>query len=562
MPTITLGNFRGMAPRASPRLIGDNVATHAENARLDSGMLRGMRAPEHVHTVTNTSYPRRIFRVQEGDRSTWLASREAEAELVQSPLVNETLDRWYLFEPDNAPRVIRYDEIEQGVQPYRLRVAPPLEAPSLRYEVGTGNDDLKESRVYVISYVTEWGEETAASPAATVVTPTDGHVRISNLYSRIYQPLEGRDWEHVRIYRTVFGENSAELYFVADVPWGDEYYTDSADPSEIVFNNSSPGPNDMPPDGLQGPRVHPSGALVAFKGRDVYFSRPYMPHAWPETYKTSVEDKIVGLEVVGTSVLVFTKGKPAVLYGQQPQAMGLKSFPMALPCSNYRAIVAMPEGIYYPSRDGLVLFKPNGPQLLTTGTISQDEWYREYYSEELVATRHENTYVAVKPEGDGFIISQDSSGFSVSKLEGLGGLVDLYKDKWLGVNYIMNNGEVYQWDPPTGDEITYRWRSKEFFSPEPRNFNAVQAEFVPKPSVYEEGAFGETLDKTGLDLRHQIVFRAWADGQLVSELPLTNGEVHRLQSGYKGSVWQFEIQGQCPLHSVSISDTVKGLGRG
>lgn len=566
MVTITLGSFSGMAPRVSNRLLKDNAASQALNTRLDSGMLRGMREPEHVYTVQDMESPRRIFRVKETDSTdaVWFASGAPNSNLIQSPLVNETLGRWYFFEEGRDPKVILFEEVQNGEKPYRLRVQPPLSAPMLEQHTQVDEEDpLIESRVYVISYVTEWGEETTPSPSATIEVPVKAEVRLRNFYSSVYKPLEGRDFEFVRIYRTIFGQSSSQLFFVADVEWGTEDFVDDVEPAKIAFNTTFPAPNDPPPSGIYGARVHPSGSLVAFKGRDVYFSRPYLPHAWPESWVLSVEDQIVAIEVVDSNVLVLTKGRPVILYGQDVSSMGKRSFPMALPCSNYRAVVAMPEGIYYPSREGLVIFGRNGPQLLTTGLIAQDQWEREFYSEDIVAIRHENMYVATKPNGSGFVLTGSGQSMSLVHLVGLGGLVDFHADKWTGKSYLLKNGEVYRWDPPRGNEVTYKWRSKEFYSPEPVNFSAVQASFELKPEVYEQGAFDPPDDyEWGVDYKSQLLFRAWADGQLVGTIKLNQESIHRLQAGYKGSVWQFEIEGQCPVHSVTVSDSVKGLQNG
>ena len=96
----------------------------------------------------------------------------------------------------------------------------------------------------------------------------------------------------------------------------------------LALNSQLPEYNDMPPSGLIGARVHPSGALVAFKDRQVYFSRPYLPHSWPEDWIVSLPDEQI-FEAVQW-VMHYAKLVPegaAAAPVQLPHAVGVDGLP-------------------------------------------------------------------------------------------------------------------------------------------------------------------------------------------------------------------------------------------
>lgn len=264
MSTLTLNRFLGRIPRLSKRLLPDGNATVAENVKLHSGELRGMRVPEVVHTFAADTRPRRIFRVKEPDNDTilWATSRNPEAELLKSPLLNDAHSRWYLFEKGRAPKITTYDAIALGSPAHELAVYPPTLAPTLALEEAASGTKQTEDRVYVISYVTEWGEETVTSPPATIECELGAEVRLSGLYSGGYTALAGRTYEKIRVYRTVVGQASTQLFRVADIAWGETEFLDDVPSSQIVFNSTAPTNNDAVPDGVYGARAHPSLSLI------------------------------------------------------------------------------------------------------------------------------------------------------------------------------------------------------------------------------------------------------------------------------------------------------------
>ena len=46
-----------------------------------------------------------------------------------------------------------------------------------------------------------------------------------------------------------------------------------------------------------------------------------VPHAWPTSYRTAIEDNIVGMKAVGNGLIVTTEGSPYLVAGSDPASM-------------------------------------------------------------------------------------------------------------------------------------------------------------------------------------------------------------------------------------------------
>jgi hypothetical protein len=77
----------------------------------------------------------------------------------------------------------------------------------------------------------------------------------------------------------------------------------------------------QPPTSMRGLCLHPGGFMVGFSGNTLYFSPPFVPYAYPLAYQVAVGFDIVGVKVVGTTIVVGTKGNPYTYTGPAPDAL-------------------------------------------------------------------------------------------------------------------------------------------------------------------------------------------------------------------------------------------------
>lgn len=555
-----------MIPRRSKRLLPGNFGQEAINSKLLSGEIRGLRAPLPLHTFAPGTLPKRAWRVRRDDDPSeqyWVSSQFPNAELIKPPLLNDSFDRRYLFEPGQPAKVFTVDDLAAGTGPWNVAFTHPTVAPTLAIATPAPNE---RTVVYVYTYVTEWGEESPPSPPAEILAGDGSEVDVSGFYTPT-PVIEGRAFEKVRIYRTVTFFGQGAFFYVGEVPWGTNTFTDSQSDAIVSFNETlSSQTFSSPPDGLFGARVHPSGALVAVKGRDVWFSEPYRPNAWPEVYKISVSDEIVGIEVWEQNVGVFTKGRPSLIYGPTPAQTGLLRFPMPDPCLSYGSIVGAPEGAYYASDQGLTLFTAVGPKNITRELISEEEWQSNYADERISAARYGTQYIAIERPQVGFIIDNLEPRIALTDIVFPDlAFVSLDEDYYTGRVYAVAGDTVYEWDPVVGEEVDWIWKSKQYIVEAPSNFGAVMVHIEPRENEYIPATALPVPpfppEYAAIDKKTQVLVEVFMNDRRILAQPASDREQVRLPSGDKGDAWEIRITGQCRLYSVALTETGRGQAR-
>jgi hypothetical protein len=58
-----------------------------------------------------------------------------------------------------------------------------------------------------------------------------------------------------------------------------------------------------------------------------------------------------------------------------------------------------------------------------------------------------------------------------------------------------------------------------------------------------------------------VTFRVWADGNLVYQSAVTNGKETSLPSGFRATEWQFEVEANTEVTSISVASSKRELRR-
>jgi len=614
--------FSGIAPKLSRQLIPENMARDARNCRLLSGELRGIHALTPVHefpTATNSA-----VRLPTDSGDLWLGFLDVNVDFVKGPLVNDTYDRHY-WTGDSQVGYFSYNTLARliaGDPAYRVGVPVPTAAPELNTVVG-GNEDLTETRAYVFTFVNELGEESAPSAPVLQSGPSDGEWQLTQISATPSDMANRCPVIKRRVYRTVTGQASSLFYFVTDI---DDMVTttfnDDIASSQVVQNTVCQSFDwDPPPDDLKGLIAHPSGFLAAFKGREVYFSDPYRPWAWPVSYIVALEHDVVGLAIYGNMVMVLTESMPYYLAGSHPSNLSATKSQSIEPCLSKRSIVATLQGVLYASPNGLVLFNEGGARVVTNDMISRDEWGQQFTPSAIKATQRGLEYLAFRDGTNGFEYSPSEPLGALSTFDRFGGIEDIFTDRYNGKVYVVANNTAYEWDNPNNTPVYYTWMSKEFDFPRPVNFGACiikmdDYEYVPPDTnqiaIYEEwnearqqrplNPLGYTPlggsrwaltpslgspnynpsdddDTAGYDRRvyslagspifdtgvnvlpsgSSAILTLYADRRQVARLVVRPNETMRLPSGFKAHYWQFKLEANVPAYSVAFAETGKEL---
>lgn len=245
-------------------------------------------------------------------------------------------------------------------------------------------DQDMESRAYVFTYVTEFGEEGPPSPPSNIIDVPMTAASVEVQMSGVTQSYadEGGDRAYVnriRIYRTASGERARYLFVAETSAPGAMEGNWSKTVTEDVpaLDLGEPLASEQwypPPVGMKGIHLMPNGFLVGWKGNTLYFSEPYLPHAWNPDYKRTIDNDILNVESFGNTLVIGTEGRPYLATGTDPASMSIRKLPAFAPLANPKAMVDAGTGVLYPSESGLYLVSASGAQNITEQHFDKKTW--------------------------------------------------------------------------------------------------------------------------------------------------------------------------------------------
>ncbi|MBB3947053.1 hypothetical protein GGQ73_003017 [Rhizobium skierniewicense] len=574
MAKIVISAFAGEKPLILPRLLPETAATEAVGVRLDDGGLTPINGSLKTGSMIGGD-DRTIYRHQ----NNWL-SWPGIVDATPGPVAQ---DRLY-FTGDGVPKM------RVGGTVYPLKVPRPT-AGAVAAVTGSGTGDV-QSRTYVYTYVTSFGEETAPSPGSPIIDWKPGQTVTLN---GIEAPPAGRSITLQRIYRSQTGSSGTYLYLIAERAASAANFVDNI--AVDAFQEALPSAGwDEPPDALTGITSMPNGMMAAFVGRDVYFCEPWRPHTWPEKYVMSCDSDIVGLASIGSVLLVMTKANPYMMTGSHPDSMQSVKLEANFPCINPRGIVDLGFAICYPSNDGLISVKASGEvSLVTEQLFRRDEW-QALSPQTAVGAQHGNIYllfydVTLNDERatGALFINVNAAPFLARSSETADAVFFDVESSGL---FFKRTGDanVYRFDDPAGYPESYSWRSKEYWLPRPGTFGALLvdqgsigdttaaarvAEERARITAVNEATFASGLLNSAIN-EHVVGsmilngdamlplpsplaanISIFADGKLVGTANKL-GAVCRLPAK-NARCWEIAVQSNLPIGSISLATSVNEL---
>lgn len=172
MKPIRLQAFQGAVPRRTRRQIGDIQAQSVSNFRLTSGRLDPLYAPKSLLATVPAGDLKSIYRLYDSAGTSYWMAWLNDVDLVRGPVAGDTSFRFYFSSSAFEPRVSNLAMATAAAAPYPntwfvLGVFAPTTKPTA---TPTGGSGTLETRTYCYTFVTPWGEESAPSPAATLVS--------------------------------------------------------------------------------------------------------------------------------------------------------------------------------------------------------------------------------------------------------------------------------------------------------------------------------------------------------------------------------------------------------
>lgn len=466
-------------------------------------------------------------------------------------------------------------------QPLKLGIPAPTSAPTLSIAGGT---TPVESRAYVYTWVSAYGEEGPPSPASTVTSGNANGTWTVTVTRPTNSEAAARNLKFVNIYRAVTTTSGTASYFyVGQISIGTTTYADSA--VNVSANNLLQSTFwDPPPSDLKGIISLPNGIIAGFRSNEIYFTEPYRPHAWPVTYSLAVDYPIIGLGVVGQTLMVLTAVSPYAVTGVNPASMSMSRIAQIEPCSSRGSIVSTPAGVIYATPSGLAVALPGGVQVVTRNLVSKDKWQdllkiatlrgaalgNDYYC---WGSSQGVTFQTDAFQQDAFQVPDDTGGFTgalvdlndariaYNKLTGTIPKFNVISDVWTDEILLLVDSKIYWLDISTSrSRDPYKWRSKVFTMPKRLSLEAMRVWFDLYPDSPELNPVRNTNLIQTLQPNQWGLVRVYADDKLVMCRELrSDGELMRLPSGFKASTYQIEIEARVLISSIEVSSSAKEL---
>ena len=530
--------FSGTLPRVSARILEQHQAQDARDCWVSSRTVRPIPQLKQVLAGLGADV-RTIYRFSPTQWFAWTADVDA----VPSPVVGDNVRRT-MWTGDGTPKMttttIMGAFVGPGVPVSRnLGIPAPENAPNVVLVDQTNDPDTpSEVHAWVYTFVSDLGEEGPPSPPSALLTrgyTSAGAIQPVNITSAtgVTGPYGVTT---KRIYRTLSGTSGQTSYqLVAETPAVQEVFTDtvlgSALGAGLITTLWDP-----PPDDLQGLIALPNGVCAGFVDRDVYFSQPYQPHAWPRDYIQTLDYDIVGLGAYGTTLVAGTKGVPYAAVGSDPATLRMIRMELNQACIAKRSFArAAGQGVLYASPEGLILVGPGGAQIVSLPAYDFEGW-QALNPQDLQAFYLDGNYVGFLDDG---AIAFDQESRSVINYGD--NIACGYEDQENDRLYVAIGANIMEWAVvrEAGDALrTFRWRGRLETGPA-RGNQAAQVIADDYPVFLK-------LIGAGADLMWPAPFDTTVY-QVTSSAPFRLPDVF----GAHGD-WEFEITGSAEVREVRI----------
>jgi len=460
MPIIN--TFGGLIPKYSEHSLPDNAAVAAHNVKLHNGRLEAWRERAVIEQTTSDALS---FHV-------WGCCYLHWASCVKATEYLPDYNRLYVTGRKAYPEVVT----SVACVPEYLRLGVPAPTSAL---VAVGVETCGETvdhRSYVYTYVNQFGEESAPSPASVSLSIADrGAVTLSGFVSA----PAGYGIVAVNLYRTATGfrtgtEKEQELVtdylLVTTLADGVRSYVDDASIRNLGYALTT-RENTPPPDDLRHIcHITGTGSLVGVTNNQVYFSEDYEPANWPARYVKTLKANIVNMVASEDTVFITTDSTPYVIRGlynqQNPMLKDYRNVDVSLPdigCGYVCSMIVTPFGAIYASLNGLVLLRSDATfNILTASWFSSEEWRR--LQPETVRLAYWQGYLICVTDVISFMLEIDGKTYSSYEL----GALTTISDNPVAMQ-VTENGEllllegdvIYHWDAGSSFR-EYLWESTKF----------------------------------------------------------------------------------------------------
>jgi hypothetical protein len=474
MAAIDIIAMSGETPRVVAHMLPQSAAVFAQDCHFRHGVISPIKTDTKQAKVFSFT-PKTIFNYRDDIWFAWSGIVNA----IRSPVANDDYGRVY-YTDGVYPKVTSSTTATQGSGNYpaayfRLGIPAPTSAinigaitPPADHTDDDPTDD--ETRFYVQTYVTAYGEEGPPSPASVEVTI----VYPGSSVALTFDPpgTQNSNITRRRIYRSYTSDDTAEYLQVTELDIAVTSFLDNVDAAALSATLETED-YFMPPDGMIGLCQMSNGICAGFMGNQVMFSEAYLPYAWKDSNKLTTKNDIVAIAPIGSSLVVGTKADPELFAGITPSNITNADPNVTLACVSRQSMMALDGFVLYASPNGIVSVDAAGNALVATQKLITPQQWRETFNPGTIrAWRLENEYLALYDTTDGvagFIFSPENMDFRrITNSFDAG-----YKDEESDTLYVAKGTQLYTLqDGPF--YLSARWKSKPFLAQADTSFSVLR----------------------------------------------------------------------------------------
>lgn len=529
MPSEFVSPFLGVMPRVSPELLGQNYAQTALNCSVDRGLVEsargGLATGTTMRTQTKAIY---LFnRDGNGGNGFWF-DFSVSVDVLRGQIANDPYLRTYIF-GNGAPKYTTLNIATSGAAPYpsstRVLGLPSPPAPAASGPTGDApGGSTKVSTAYVVTYVSDIGEEGPPSPPSNIVDRWDGGANVS--LTGIGVASGDFVIAAKRIYRI---ELNGVYQYVGEVAAAVTTFDDSVY-SESLGEPIATAGWIAPSDQITGAVSLPNGIIMAWWKNTIAFCEPYYPYAWPVEYRLALDYDVVGACVTQNGVIVCTKGKPYLITGSTPAGMAQNPIDTTAACLSKCSIVDMGEFALYAGADGLIAAGGMKAEVITREFITPEQWRSTYSPGSIIGCKYKDYYLGFYTGGS--FLFKPGIGFLNFSETARAVLAD---DQTGDVYYLASDNALKKWDQ--GSPLSFTWRGRRIRVANMSGFNCAKVDALAYP----------------------VTFKFFTDGLLAKELSVTSKKSFRLPNFSRYRNCEFEVSGSNPILSVQLATSMSEI---
>jgi len=581
MAYFKLTTFNGIAPQISPRLLANEVGQTSNNTELDRGVLTPITANSEVANL-NAQVRAGLYIYKFANASYNLEFTQA-VDIHPGPVADDAFDRLY-WSGAGFPQMGSSAQLlatGSGAYPrtfFRLGIPAPANTANTSITAGSDDGTLTQySTSYVYTFVSAFGEEGPPSAASTVLSKVDGQtVTISNMSTST--PKSNTNLANKRIYRSNTGSNTTNFQFVKEVSLATTSTTDALNNealAEVIPTTYHIAPPDddsstYPNGQMLGLTPMANGIFAGFSGKRLCFSEPFLPHAWPVTYRITLEEEIVSIAMAGQVLFIATKGTPYIAIGTDPQSMSVTRMEAAQACLNKESLVDMGDIAIYASPDGLIGASGSEITVLTAGLITPKQWQAQFYPATINGFLWQGKYIGQYHTGSaykGFMFDYRAGKNAFTTLDNLatgraqGGFTDPDDNELYLIDHNSGGGvaQVEKFQGSTTN-LTQTFKTKEFVLPKPTSMNFVKVDAEAYSSaginikVFGDGVeiFDATITASG------SAFSAAGSSPTSFSATAIPEPILRLPTGTH-KTYSIEVSGAHTINEICIGESIDEL---